>query len=326
MTWLIVQFILGVVLLNKSADWFARGSALTAELTGMPRIWMGAVLGGFVSAIPEKLFSCFGAAFGHSELAVGNSIGSVTFNSVLLGICLLQARGPVDKRWFRDHGIPMLVMLTILAAFGVMSDSIGWPVGLLFIFLCVLYVIWSVVAAQKQPELARQAEEVAAEVLDGGPGLHRWWVASLLLVLGITLLLLSSYWLYRVSVLMAQAMELSESVVGLTLVAVGTSLPELAASLAATRRGHLDTSIGLIFGESIFVGMGATGISALCGRLTITPANQLFDLPVMLVLRVLPFVPLLFGRVPGKKMGILLLIGYAAYVYALFTIYGVFQP
>ena len=325
MIWLIVQFILGVILLNKSADWFARGSALTAELTGMPRIWMGAVLGGFVSAIPEKLFSCFGAAFGHSELAVGNSIGSVTFNSVLLGICLLQARGPMDKRWFRDHGIPMLIMLLVLTAFG-MSNSIGWPVGLFFIFLCVLYVVWSVVAAERQPELARQAEEVAAEVLGDGTSQHRWWVASLLLVLGIALLLLSSYWIYRVSVLMAQALEISESVVGLTLVAVGTSLPELAASLAATRRGHMDTSIGLIFGESIFVGMGATGISALCGRLTITPANHLFDLPVMLVLRVLPFIPLLFGKVPGKGMGYLLIIGYGLYVYALFTIYGVFKP
>jgi cation:H+ antiporter len=179
MIWLIVQFVLGVILLNKSADWFARGSALTAELTGMPRVWMGAVLGGFVSAIPEKLFSCFGAAFGHSELAVGNSIGSVTFNSVLLGICLLQARGPVDKRWFRDHGIPMLIMLLILTAFG-MSSSIGWPVGLLFIFLCVLYVVWSVVAAERQPDLARQAEEVAAEALGEGAGQHRWWVAVLL--------------------------------------------------------------------------------------------------------------------------------------------------
>ena len=324
MLWLVIQFILGIVVLNKAADWFARGAASVAELSGMPRLWMGAILGGFVSAIPEKLFSCFGAALGHSELAVGNVIGSVTFNSVLLGICLLQARGPIDKRWFRDHGIPMLVCLLILTAFG-MSSSIGWPVGLLFICLCAFYVMWSVFTAKRQPEMARQAEEIAAETLGQGNIQQRRWAASLLLVIGIPLLLLSSYWLYRVSVQMAQAFGITESVVGLTLVAVGTSLPELAACWAATRRGHLDTTIGLIFGESIFVGMGATGISALFGRLTITPANQLFDLPVMLILRMLPFLPLLWGRTPGRVTGYILLVGYAVYIYALFALYGVFQ-
>jgi len=321
----ILWFAIAIVVLNKSADWFARSAAMAAELTGMPRLWMGAVLGGFVSAIPEKLFSCFGSAFGHSQLAVGNSIGSVTFNCVLLGICLLQARGPIEARWFRDHGIPMLVSLLILFAFG-MRSSIGWPVGLLFVLLCAFYVVWSIIAAERQPELARQAEEVAAEAMGGGTVKHRWSVTSFLLAVSIPVLLLSSYAVYRLSLVLAQDLGLGEAVVALTLVAVGTSLPELAASLAATRRGHVDTSIGLIFGESVFVGMGATGLSALFGPLTLTPANRLLDLPVMLLLRGLPFLPLLFGRAPGKVMGVLMLAGYAIYLYCIFTIYGIFQP
>jgi len=113
-------------------------------------------------------------------------------------------------------------------------------------------------------------------------------------------------------------------VIGLTALAIGTSLPELAATIAATRRGHYDTSLGLIFGSNIFVGMGAIGLSSLFGHLPVTTANILFDLPVMMVAMVFPFLPLLAGRVPGRVTGYILLMGYVVYFYALFTFYGVF--
>ena len=324
MTLLAFQFILALLLLNKSADWFARGAALVAELTGMPRLWMGAILGGFVASIPEKIVSCIAAWSGHSEIALGNGIGSVTFNCVLMGICLLQARTAVDKAWFRDHGIPMLISCLVLYAF-CLRDAITWPVALLFVLLAAFYVVWSVFTAERDPLVARQAEAAISETLgEAAKVQHRWHVAVLLLVVSIPILFLSSHWLVHIAVRMAQQVGISESVIALTLVAVGTSLPELATTIAATRRGHLDTTIGLIFGSNVFVGMGAIGLSGLFGRLPVTTANRLFDLPVMMVAMFLPFVPLLFGRVPGRLMGYVLLIGYAVYVYALFTIYGVF--
>ena len=325
MTFLVLQFILALLLLNKSADWFARGTALVAELTGMPRLLMGAILGGFVAAIPEKLVACIAAWNNHSEIALGNGIGSVTFICVEMGICLLLTRTPLEKAWFRDHGIAMLTSCLVLSAF-CLRDAITWPVGLLFVLLAAFYVVWSVVTAQRDPLAARQAEAAIEETIGEKSAIqHRWYVAALLLGISIPLLFLSSDWLVHIAVKMASAWGLSESVIALTLVAVGTSLPELATTIAATRRGHLDTAIGMIFGEGIFVGMGAIGLSSLFGRLPITTANRLFDIPVMLLGVILPFVPLLFGKMPGRLMGCILLIGYAVYVYALFTFYGIFE-
>lgn len=325
MTLLVFQFMLALLLLNKSADWFARGTALVAELTGMPRLWMGAILGGFVASIPEKLVCCIAAWDGHSEIALGNGIGSVTFNCVLMGICLLQTRTVVEKAWFRDHGIPMLLSCLVLFGF-CLREAITWPVGVLFVLLAAFYVVWSVFTARRDPEVARQAEAAISETLGESSSIqHRWYVVVLLLAISIPLLFLSSNWLVHIAVRLAQGLGISESVIALTLVAVGTSLPELATTIAATRRGHLDTTIGLIFGSNVFVGMGAIGLSGLFGRLPVTTANRLFDLPVMLLAMALPFVPLLFGRTPGRVMGCVLLTGYAVYVYALFTLYGIFE-
>ena len=324
MTLLAFEFILALLLLNKSADWFARGTALVAELTGLPRLWIGAILGGFVTSIPEKLICCIAAWHGHSEIALGNGIGSVTFNCVLMGICLLQTRTPILKAWFRDHGIPMLLACLVLFGF-CLRDAITRPVAVLFVLLAAFYVVWSIRTTEREPALARQADEAAGEVLTLTAAVrHRWWVAALLMAISIPILFLSSDWLVHIAIRIAQQLEISESVIALTLVTIGTSLPELAATIAATRRGHVDTTIGLIFGSNVFVGMGAVGISGLFGRLPITTANRLFDLPVMMLAMAIPFLPLLFGRVPGRATGVILLAGYALYVYALFTLYGIF--
>ena len=321
---LALQFVLAIVLLNKSADWFARGTALVAELTGMPRLWIGAILGGFVTSIPEKLVCCIAAWQGHSEIALGNGIGSVTFNCVLMGICLLQTRTLIQAAWFRDHGLPMLLACLLLFGFG-LGDAITRPVAVLFVLLTAFYVVWSIRISGREPALARQADAVAGEVLDPTAGVrHRGAAAALLMGLSIPLLFLSSDWLVHISVTIARHLSISESVIALTLVTVGTSLPELATTVAATRRGHVDTTIGMIFGSNVFVGMGAVGISGLFAPLPVTTANRLFDLPVMMLAMSVPFLPLLFRRVPGRLTGCFLLTGYAVYVYALFTLYEVF--
>jgi len=237
----ILWFAIAIVVLNKSADWFARSAGDGRRTHGaLPRLWMGAVLGGFVSAIPEKLFSCFGSAFGHSQLAVGNSIGSVTFNCVLLGICLLQARGPIEaevvSRPRHSHaGFAAHPLRVRDAEFDPAGRSVCCS------FCCALStVVWSIIAAERQP---------GAGPAGGGGSRRRRWaggpssiggsVTSFLLAVSITrVLLLSSYAVYRLSLVLAQDLGLGEAVVALTLVAVGTSLPRnWRRSLAATRRG-----------------------------------------------------------------------------------------
>ncbi len=324
MLWLTIQFIIGIIVLNKSADWFARGAALVAELTGMSRLFMGAILAGFITSLPEFFVSGIASWGGHSEMAIGNAVGSIIFNGLLMGLCLIRSRTPAELTWFRDHGIPMLLACLILygmAIYGNVSRSAG---AFLF-FICIAYTVWSIISAKREPVVAREVEAIADETLElRVPRLNRWSVAAVLLVLGILLVYISSHWIIHVAAAMAYGLGISESVISLTIVAAGTSLPEMAAALAATRRGHQDTSLGIIFGSTLFV-VGVIGLSGLLRPLVYTVANRLYDLPIMLLITILPFLPCLFGKTPGRVTGYVLLAVFGLYMYSLFTLYGVFM-
>jgi cation:H+ antiporter len=325
MIWLIIQFILGVLLLAKAADWFCRAAAQVAELTGLPRLVLGATLVGFATNLPEFSISTMAAWRLHSEIALGNPIGSNICNTgLILGICLVRSRGVIEMVWLRDHGIPMLLACTLLVGIAAWSD-ITAPVALLFLVLLVAYVAWSLASARREPVLAWQARSRVEEALgETGSLKHRWAVAGVLLALSIPLVIFSSRWVLGTSVQLARMLQISESVIALTLIAGGTSLPELATALAALRRGHQDTSVGIVLGSNIYNALGVIGISGLITRLPVTLGNRLFDMPVMLLVIAIPLVPCLFGKSPGRITGMILIGLYAAYTYSMFTLYGVF--
>lgn len=325
MTWLIIQFLIGILLLVKAADWFSRAAALVAELTGLPRMVMGATLVGLVTNLPEFAISMAAAWRQHSEIALGNPVGSNICNTgLILGLCLLRTHGTIEMAWLRDHGIPMILGCTVLYAFAAWGD-ITTPVALVLLALCAGYIVWSVASTRREPMLARQAESFVEDTLAETAGVrHRWAVVGLLLAISIPLVIVSSRWVLATSVELARLLELSESVIALTLMAFGTSLPELATALAALRRGHQDTSIGIVLGSNIYNALGVIGISGLIADLPVTIGNRLYDLPVMLLVLALPLVPCLFRRSPGRVTGAVLLGIYGVYAYSLFTFYGVF--
>jgi len=325
MTWVLIQFIIGVLLLAKAADWFSRAAALVAELTGLPRLVLGATLIGLVTNLPEFAISTAAAWKGHGEIALGNPVGSNIANTgLILGICLVRSRGVVQIAWLRDHGIPMLLACTLLFGLAAWGD-ITTPVAVLLLLLCGGYVAWSVASARREPVLAQQAETFIAETLaDTGSLKRRWAVAGVLLAISVPLVIASSRWVLASSIDLAHLLDISESVIALTMVAVGTSLPELATALAALRHGHYDTSVGIVLGSNIYNALGVIGASGLIARLPVTLGNRLYDLPMMLLFMTVSLLPCLFGRSPGRATGVVLLSLYGIYAYSLFTMYGVF--
>ena len=324
---MVIKFVGGILLLNKAADWFSRGAALVAALTGLPRLLMGALLVAFITHLPELVIASAAAWTKHSEIALGTAIGANICNTgLILGLCLIRMRADViEQAWLRDQGIPMLLVGILLYAFGMFGD-ITRGVAAILLLLCVCYVAWSVISAKREPALARQAENLADEALgDTAGSRHRWAVVITLLIISVPVVLVSSHWVLSSAVDMARIFGISESVIALSLVAGGTSLPELATALAASRKGHYDTSIGIILGSNILNTLGVLGVAGLCNRLPFTGANRLFDMPVMLLLMVIPLLPGLVGRVPGRMTGRVLLGIYVVYVYSLFTLYGIFD-
>lgn len=332
MFWLTVQFTLGVLLLAKSAEWFARAAGHLAALTRLPRLLMGAILIGLVTNLPEFAVSLSALWKGRPTIALGNAIGSNIANTgLILGLCLIQGRMEFERNWLDRHAIPMLLASVALYALVVWTD-VTWWVGVLLLCLCIFYVTWSV-STTKLQELELGTDEVDAEsdrestnARDSVVGTRAfgWAVVGVLLLVSIPLLLVSSHWVLGSAVAIAGALDVSETVIALTLVAAGTSLPELATALAAFRRGHSDTSIGIILGSNIYNALGVIGLSGLFTRLPVSTGNRLFDLPVMLVLFAMLLLPALAGRAPGRRTGYALLGTYAVYTYSLFTVYAIF--
>jgi len=324
---LTLQFSIGVLLLSKAADWFARAVAGIARETHMPRYAVGAVLVGFVTNVSALTVSVTAALSGKPGLSLGNAVGSIIFDTGLtLGLCLWLTRVPVQTPWLRDHGFPMILAGIAFYFFTVITDLTRFT-ALLLLILLALYLAWSLAASRREPELAREAEELAAAALQHAPGArHRWAALVLLVSVSLPILVLSGQWVLSSAIEMARSLGVSDAVIGLTLLATGTSIPTLVAALAASRQGHLDTAVGMILGANIYTLLGVIGVSALAKPLPVTAANRLFDFPVMLLLLIIPLFPLMVGRQPGRLTGGLLLLVFAAYEYSLFVLRGVFDP
>lgn len=328
MIWLVIQLILGVLLLTKGADWFTRATAMITDLTGLPRLLIGAFLIGLTTNLPELAISMSAAWYEHPGIALGNPLGSNIVNTgLILGLLLVRSQITVERAWLRAHSAPMLFsafLIYALALFGV----IHWISGIILLLICGFYVFWTIQTAKREPVLAEdvirltEENEISGEIRGIA---YRWTVVALLTVISVIAILFSSHWVLQTAVAMAALLQISETVIALSIIAFGTSLPELATVLSAAKKGHHDTSLGIIIGSNIYNLLGVIGFAALISPLPVSVANLLFDFPVMALVLCIPIIPALWGLNPGRKTGAALLIVYFAYTYSLYTLYNIFQ-
>ena len=328
MTILFLKFAFGVWLLIAGSDWFTRAAALVTELTGWPRVLMGAVLIGLTTNLPEMAVSLSAVWTGHGAIALANPTGSNIVNTgLILGLCLVLGRGRMEEEWLRAHGIPMLFAALLLYLLALWGDIAALS-GLILLGACAVYMILTFHHARRDPSLAAAwpvpgPEREAPSTVRGEPC---WPTAVTLAVIGGAAVLISGQWVLDSSIAIARSWQISEAVIGLTLIAAGTSLPELATALSALRKGHHDTSLGIVLGSNIYNALGVVGLSGLAGVIPVTAANRLYDLPVMMFFLLVPFLGMGRTRQPGKTTGLVLVCAYGVYTYSLFTLYGIFEP
>lgn len=309
-TWLFL--LVGLALLIAGGELLVRGAVQVATRLGVSPLIIGLTLVGFGTSTPELVTSVQAALSGSPGIAYGNIVGSNIANLMLiLGVAALiqpiLSRASILKR----DGLAMLLasaMLVGLAFFGEVSRGLG--LGLLAMLVGFIAVCWISERAQGDGTTSEIEEEI--EEVGQLPG--RTSVAVLAVLVGIAALVFGSNMLIEGATGIAVAFGISEAVIGVTLVAIGTSLPELAAVIVAAIRNHADVALGNVLGSNVFNVFGMLGLTAVIEPLAINRAFLDLDMWVMLGVSALLLVFLTTGNRLNRAESLVLLAGYAAYV------------
>ena len=304
----------GIVLLIFSADKFIEGAAATARRAGVPPLLIGMVVIGFGSSAPEVVVSSLAALDGNPGLALGNAFGSnITNISLILGVTALISPIAVRSSVLRRE-LPMLTLVTAITALLLFSDSsLDRSDGWWLIGVFVILMAWSIFTGMRRSGDAF-GQEVASSLASPISGRR----ALAYLVVGLIMLVVSSRILVWGGVQVAEALGVSDLIIGLTVVAVGTSLPELASSIIAVRKGEYDLVIGNVIGSNLFNTSIVIGIAGTIAPIHLQPEILSRDFPVMTILTLLLFVMGYGFKGPGtgrinRFEGAMLLLCYAGY-------------
>ena len=308
----IIAILAGFGLLIWSADYFVTGASATARNLGVSPLIIGLTIVGFGTSAPEMLVASFAAVGGNPGLAVGNALGSnITNIALVLGFTAVIVPLSVHSNILRRE-YPLLLLSTVVASVFIGFDNhLGWIDGLIFVFVLLAIMGWLIHQALKNKESDPMIEEYEKEIPEHMP-MNK---ALMLLVLGIIFLLVSSKILVWGAINIATAFGVSDLIIGLTIVAIGTSLPELAASVMSAKKGEHDIAIGNIIGSNMFNTLGVLGVAGLIHPAPLPDGVLTRDLPLMLILTILLFIMAYgfrgHGRITRIEGGFLLALFFA---------------
>ena len=315
--------LLGLMVLVWSADRFVDGAAATAQHFNMPPLLIGMLVIGFGTSAPEMVVSAISASQGNPGIALGNAYGSNIANiALILGVTALISPVLVHSSILRKE-LPILLGITLLAAYQVWDGEITRLDAILLLLVFFLVMGWMIGSSLKKGA-GTLANGLEQELSSHNLTLK---LAILWLVVGLLLLVASSRLLVWGAVEIAQGFGISDLIIGLTIVAIGTSLPELASSVAAARKGEHDMALGNILGSNLFNTLAVVGIAGVIHPLSFGPEVFSRDVMVMLFLTLALFV-LGYGYKKsqgsiGRLAGGALVAGYFAYtLYLLSSING----
>jgi len=310
----VLFFILGLVALVAGAEALVRGASKIALSLGISPLVVGLTIVAVGTSSPEVAVSVGAALSGNTDIAVGNVVGSNIFNVLLiLGASALIAPLVVHSQLIRQE-VPIMIGASLLLVVMVLDGKLGRFDAAVLATLLAGYMAFLVM--QSRAESAEIRDEYAESVCRRSEWGSHWAVQALLILAGLGLLVLGSGWLVDSSVAFARALGVSDLIIGLTIIAAGTSMPELAASIMAAVRGERDIAVGNVIGSNTFNILGCLGISGLVSRdgLSIAPAVLNFDLWVMVAVAVACLPVFIVGREIGRRKGLLFVGYYVAYV------------
>ena len=312
--------VLGVALLTVGGEALIRGSLAVAMRLGVSPLLSGLVIVGFGTSMPELVVSVDAALSQRPDIALGNVVGSNIGNILLiLGTCALITPLAVKPMALRRDAVTV-VAASILFIVLVGGSALGPADAAIFLMALVAYLVWAYWSERLQVSPSAELHKAEAEELTALPKSVAWTVITV--IAGLVLLIAGSQVLLVGAVGIADHFGVSEAVIGLTLVAVGTSLPEFSISVIAALRKHADVAVGNVLGSNIFNLLGILGVSAFLQPLPVHARILQFDQWVMLGTSLLLLIFLYTGQRLSRLEGGILLAGYGVYVGLSFTVYG----
>lgn len=311
----ILQFLLlcaGVVLLLIAGDLLVRGAASLARKWGIPPLIVGLTIVAFGTSAPELVVSIQAVLSGSGELAIGNVVGSNIANVLLvLGVPALILAIPTNVAGVARNSAVAVFATIVLIILMFMGPLQFWHGAILFAGI-VIYLLWMFGLAKAGSDDPALHEMADIDDMDGLP--KNMGIVLFFILFGIVGLALGGNIIVDNATKIAETMGVSEAMIGLTIVAIGTSLPELATVMVAAWRGQTDVAIGNVLGSNVFNIFGVLGPAAMVGAIHIPSGFMYFDVWVMLA-SIVALMVFIMRRAPiGKKTGIVFLVGYALFI------------
>ena len=315
----VLLFIVGLLFLIKGGDWFVDGASALARRFHLPELLIGATVVSIGTTLPEVMVSTMSALSGHGEIAYGNAIGSVICNAALIAAITIAVRpGKVDPKTLK---MPVLFFFAAAAIYCVAAYGFGKftrPMGFIMLAMFVAYIAANIHQMKNAPAEEHEEEEETMPL----PRM------MLLLVLGAVLIAMGANLLVDNGTLIAQALGVPESVIALTFVALGTSLPELVTAITSLIKGHSDLSLGNVVGANVFNLVLVSGVSVALAPFTVPQSATIFgmnsslvlEIPVMIAVMVLLTAPALVKGKLSRVQGVALLVIYAVFCGIQFTL------
>lgn len=313
----------GLVLLVIGAELLVRGASKVAAIFGISPLVIGLTVVAYGTSTPELAVSLQAGISGNADIAVANVVGSNIFNVLfILGLCAIIQPLVVAQQLVRLD-VPLMIVLSLLT-FGLAFDgSLNWLDGLFLTLGIIVYTTWAI-RKSRQETAAVKAEYAQEYGAQSAPDHSTLEIVkqALLIISGLAILVLGARWLVDGSTALARVLGVSDTIIGLTIVAAGTSLPELATSLVATIRNERDIAIGNVVGSNIYNLLAILGVAGLFtpGGLIVAPTMLAFDIPVMIAVA-FACLPIFFsGYTIARWEGFVFFGSYIAY-----TLYLVLQ-
>ena len=315
----VLLFIVGLLFLIKGGDWFVVGASALARRFHLPELLIGATVVSIGTTLPEVMVSTMSALSGHGEIAYGNAIGSVICNAALIAAITIAMRpGKVDPKTLK---MPVLFFFAAAAIYCVAAYGFGKftrPMGFIMLAMFVAYIAANIHQMKNAPAEEHEEEEETVPL----PRM------LMLLVLGAVLIAMGANLLVDNGTLIAQALGVPESVIALTFVALGTSLPELVTAITSLIKGHSDLSLGNVVGANVFNLVLVSGVSVALAPFTVPQSATIFgmnsslvlEIPVMITVMVLLTAPALVKGKLSRVQGVALLVIYAVFCGIQFTL------
>ena len=309
-----IILVIGFVLLIKGADFFVEGSSSVAKKFNVPSLIIGMTIVAMGTSLPELAVSVTASMVGNNTLAVSNVAGSNIFNlMVVCGACALFTPLTIEKNTLLKEFPFSIICAGLLVVLGFLGMSLGRVDGIIFLVIFIIYLFWMIRSAKQARNAGDKLEEEEEEFIQEEIKILPMWKCLLFIVGGMIAIKFGGDFVVDGASAIAAGFGLSQTLIGLTIVALGTSLPELVTSIVAARKDEVDMALGNVIGSNIFNILLILGVAAAISPITFLTEN-IIDIVILIVMSLVVWIFAWTSKEINRKEGIMMLLMYAVYM------------